>query len=253
MSYVQSKEKKFKMFIKRFPFFLCALCCLLMLSGCSTTPGLEKAPMTLFPVSELENGLPPYKLQIGDALALKLLLNPELNEDVTIRPDGKISTAVAQNIMAFGKTPEKLQAELNGLYEKHLSNPDVAVIVKSFSPSRYYILGEVEKPGEYISIGRNLTLLQALSMAGDIKHSADIEEIVIIRHQQDGADPKSYYADYNMATKGVSPSDDVPLAANDVIFIPRTRVAEAYVQYEQLLKQFVDPSLGVSFSHQLNK
>lgn len=221
------------------------------LSGCSSTGDIESAPQNILPIADIANDLPSYQIQIGDVLSLKLLLNPELEEEVTVRPDGKISTAVAQNIMAYGVTPEALQEELNERYAEHLSDPNVAVIVRSFAPTRIYVLGEVNNPGEYISVGPNLTLLQALAMAGDIKNSGDLEEIIILRRGA-GDRPKAYRADYDEATSGLAPNADVRLAAYDVVYIPKTAIADAYVLYEQSIQKFLRPSVNFGFSYRLD-
>jgi len=198
-----------------------------------------------------QSTLPPYQLQIGDTLAIKLLLNPELEEEVIIRPDGKISTAVAQNIMAFGKTPEQLQETLNTRYAEYLSDPKVAVIVRSFAPSRIYVLGEVNEPGEYITSGPNFTLLQAIAMAGNIKNSADPDEILVFRRGT-GDKPEAYRADYDEATSGLAPNADVRLAPYDVVYVPRTGIADAYVLYEQSIKQFIRPALNFGLTYRLD-
>lgn len=223
----------------------------MQLSACSSVSDIESAPENILPIADLANDLPSYQIQIGDVLSLKLLLNPELEEDVTVRPDGKISTAVAQNVMAYGLTPEALQEELNKRYAKHLSDPNVAVIVQSFAPTRFYVLGEVNNPGEYISVGPNLTLLQALAMAGDIKNSANLEEVIILRRGA-GDRPKAYRANYNEATSGLAPGADIRLAAYDVVYVPKTAIADAYVLYEQSIQQFLRPSLNFGFSYRLD-
>ena len=224
----------------------------LFIGGCSTTANsLDEAPQNILPIADIATDLPSYQIQIGDVLSLKLLLNPELEEEVTVRPDGKISTAVAQNVMAYGSTPEELQEELNERYGEHLSEPNVAVIVRSFAPTRFYVLGEVNEPGEYISVGPNLTLLQALAMAGDIKNSANLEEIIILRRGA-GDRPKAYRADYDSATSGLAPGADVRLAAYDVIYVPKTAISDAYVLYEQSIQQFLRPSLNFGFSYRLD-
>ena len=223
----------------------------MLLSGCSTSGDLKEAPENIAPIADIADELPDYRIQIGDVLDIKLLLNPELEEEVTVRPDGKISTAVAQNVMAYGITPEELQNELNERYADHLSDPNVAVIVRSFAPTRFYVMGEVNQPGEYISVGPNLTLLQAIAMAGDIKNSADTKEVIILRRGA-GDKPTAYRADYNKATSGIAPGSDVRLAAYDVVYVPKTAIADAYVLYEQSIQQFLRPSLNFGFSYRLD-
>lgn len=211
----------------------------------------ETEPSDASILSSMPDELPPYRLQVGDVLAIKLLLNPELEEEVVIRPDGKISTTVAQNVMAFGKTPEQLQETLNQKYAEYLSDPNVAVIVRSFAPTRIYVLGEVNAPGEYITTGPTFTLLQAIAMAGNIKNSADPDEILVFRRGV-GDKPEAYRADYDDATSGLLPGADVRLAAYDVVFVPRTAIADAYVLYEQSIQQFLRPALNLGLSYRLD-
>lgn len=237
--------------MKRIGLLLALILSSLYVTACGTLNGVEPAPENILPIADIADELPPYQIQIGDVLSIKLLLNPELEEDVTVRPDGKVSTAVAQNVMAYGVTPEDLQEELNNRYAEHLSDPNVAVIVRSFAPTRFYVLGEVTSPGEYISVGPNLTLLQALAMAGDIKNSADTNEVIILRRGA-GNKPKAYRADYDKATSGLAPGSDVRLAAFDVVYVPKTAIADAYVLYEQSIQQFLRPSIGFGFGYDLN-
>jgi polysaccharide export outer membrane protein len=210
--------------------------------------GLDEAPRGKLPVMPIDRDLPDYNIQVGDVLEIKMLLNPELEEELLVRPDGKVSTSVVQDVVAYGRTPSELQKELNSLYKEQLSNPDVAVIVKTFAPTRVYVLGEVESPGEYVSVGPNMTLLQALSRAGGVQNSAKIDEVVIIRR---GAtdEPQAYAANFKTASNGSDPGADVRLMAYDVVFVPRTAIAEAYLTYVQ---QFVRPSVGLGFSYSLN-
>ncbi|MCB9988474.1 MAG: polysaccharide export protein [Rhodospirillales bacterium] len=215
----------------------------LLLTGCASAK-IAPAPRNIMPIAAIADELPPYRMQIGDVLEIKMLLNPELNEEVIIRPDGKISTAVAQNVLAFGLTPEELQDLLNERYTTHLSDPSVAVIVKTFAPARIYVMGEVNNPGEYLSEGLSMTLLQALALAGGVKNSADTNEIILLRRGS-GEEPKAYFADYDAAISGAEPEADVRLAAYDVVFVPRTGIAEFHKYYEQYVQQFIRPSIGI--------
>ena len=180
---------------------------------------------------------------------IKLMLNPELNDQVTVRPDGMISTAVAQDVMAYGHTPAQLRELLVEKYKKHLQQPEISVIVRSFAPNRIYVLGEVNSPGEFVTIGPNLTLLQSIARAGGIKNSANVDNIVILRR---GATEslQAYSANYANAASGEVPADDVRLASYDVVYVPRTGIANAYLHYNQYIQQFVPPVF--SFSYQIN-
>jgi polysaccharide export outer membrane protein len=198
------------------------------------------------PVAPLAQNLAPYRLQVGDVVEINLLLNPELNEEATVRPDGMISTAVAQDIRTYGKTAAELQQSLVEAYRKHLIDPQITVVVKKFTPSRVYVLGEVEAPGEMVSIGPNMTLLQALARSGGLRNSADESNVLIIRRGA-GEKPEVYRADYASATRGDMPGQDVRLAPYDVVFVPRTGVADVYKAFQQNIQQFLPASLGFGY------
>ncbi len=208
----------------------------------------EFAPQSA-PESTPESILPPYRIQIGDTLDIRLFLNPELNEEVTVRPDGMISTSIVQDIMAYDRTPAQLQQALIHVYKNNLKDPKLTVIVRSFAPTRVYVMGEVAQPGELVSVGPNLTILQAIARAGGVKNSANTSHILVMRRGA-GRETKVMEADYDAAASGRDPHADARLAPYDVVYVPRTGIADAYLYYQQYLQQFVPTSFGLSY--QLN-
>lgn len=224
----------------------------LLLSGClSHAPSskLTEAPKTVAPEAIPSFSPQPYRLQIGDVMDVKLLLNPELNDQVTVRPDGMISTAAARDVMAYGRTPAELQQELEDLYADHLVNPRIAVILRSFAPTRIYVLGEVNQPGEFINVGPTLTLLQAVARAGGMKNTAGPDRLIILRRGA-GDQPVAYSANYMKAAYGADPSSDVRLAPYDIVFVPRSDVGDVYLHFQQYIQQFLPVSFGINY--QLN-
>lgn len=225
----------------------CALL-LLSLSGCANVvANISPAPQNVAPVASMAPSLPPYLIQIGDILEIKMLLNPEFDQEVVVRPDGMISSVLAQNIPAYGHTPQELQDELVAVYKKQLSNPQLSVIVKTFTPTRVYVLGEVNSPGEFVSVGPSLTALQAIARAGGLKLTAQTSKVVILRRGS-AEKPEVYVADLDMATSGANPAADVRLAPYDVVFVPRTGIAEVGKGFNQYIQQFLPPSFGLSYS-----
>lgn len=188
----------------------------------------------------------PYFLQVGDAMDIKVRLNPELNESVIIPPDGIISTTMAEDVMAYGRTTKELRKALTEQYSRELNSPKLSIIMRSFAPNRIYVAGEVTTPGEFVTAGPSLTLLQAIARAGGLKNSASPDNIVIIRHKH-GEVPKAYLVDYESAKTGLDPASDVHLAAYDVVFVPRSGVADVYTYFQQFVQQFLPPSFGMSY------
>lgn len=228
-----------------------ALLLMALLTGCAQTvaSNLPPAPMVPTPVAASPSALAPYKLQVGDLLYVRLYLNPELNEDVVVRPDGMISTAIAEDVQAYGRTPKQVAAELRKRYRSVLSDPQIGVVVHSFAPNRVYVGGEVNDPGEFITVGPNLTISQALARAGGVKLSADRAKVFVLRRGP-GDKPEALAVDYMGIITGRNPAADVRLAQYDTVYVPRTGVYEAYAWWNQHVQQFLPYNAGVTY--QLN-
>lgn len=208
----------------------------------SSLPSLATAPAPApIPVTG------KYTIQIGDVLDIKFPLNPELNETVTVRPDGMFSTSIAADLPAYNLTTSEIDSELREAYRKELQDPRVSTVVRSFSPTRIYVSGEVASPGEFIVVGAPLTLTQAIARAGGTLNSAKATQVLILRR---GAGDKSqaFLANYEGATQNGEAQDDLRLAPYDVVFVPKTDAALAHKFYQQHLQQFVAPSVGASYS-----
>jgi polysaccharide export outer membrane protein len=223
-------------------FLLTALC------GCAQTEeNLPPAPQVSMPESAGPPTLPPYRVQVGDLLDVKMFLNPELNEEVVVRPDGLISTAVAEDIAAYGHTPAEISAVLRDRYHSVLNSPQLTVVVHSFAPNRVYVAGEVNNPGEFITVGPNLTLSQAIARAGGVKTSAARGRVFVVRRTE-GDKAVSLQLDYLDVISGAHPEADIRLAQYDVVYVPRTGIAEAAIFWNQWVQQFVPYNWGFSYN-----
>ena len=215
------------------------------LAACSPVPTLPRAPMEpRAMVSSSE--LPPYRIQVGDVLEVRLLLNPELNEEVTVRPDGHISTTVVPDAVALGRTPADLATSLRSAYSHELTNPRLSVVVRSFAPTRIYVAGEVNTPGEFVTVGPTLTLSQAIARAGGTRLSSDDTSVFIIRRGV-GDKPEFLSTRWKAVRQGIDPTADVRLAPYDLVYVPKMGIAEVYQFYNQYIGQFVNPNFGFSY------
>ena len=227
--------------------FVCATA--FMVSSCADSAPTEPTPAPQeYGLKNIEDApaIAPYLLQVGDTMDIKVRLNPELNESVIVPPDGLVSTVMAQDVMAYGRTVQELRGDLTKQYQEELTEPHLSVIMRTFAPNRVYVTGEVALPGEFVTAGPNLTLLQALARAGGLKNSAGTDSIIIIRHSNN-APPVAYTVDYNAAKSGLYPQKDVRLAAYDVVFVPRSDVADVYLYFQQFVQQFLPASFGLSY------
>ena len=224
---------------------------LIMLTGCISRVAdsdLEPAPFEPGQIATIDD-LAPYKIQVADVLEIKFPLSTELNETVTVRPDGMISTALATDVAAYGRTPRQVKLSLQNIYSQILQNPEVGVIVKSFAPTRFYVTGEVQRAGEFINVGPNLTFMQAIARAGGLTNTASIDDIVILRRGT-GNSGQVFKADFHAASSGQDPRADVRLAPYDVVFVPRSGIGNLGLHYDQYVRQFINPNFTLGY--QLN-
>jgi polysaccharide export outer membrane protein len=211
------------------------------------TKDLPPIPLVSSPESATPAPLPSYRAQVGDLLDVRLFLNPELNEEVAVRPDGMISTTLAEDIPAVNRTPAEISADLRERYKATLKDPRISVIVHSFAPNRIYVAGEVTNPGEFITVGPNLTISQAISRAGGVKLSAQRDRIFVIRRGPEDK-PVAFAVDYMNIIRGVAPQEDARLAQYDVVYVPRTGIYEAWTFWNQFVQQFMPVSWGFSYN-----
>jgi polysaccharide biosynthesis/export protein len=213
---------------------------LVALSGCTDVQkDLPPAP-TAPPMQ------PVYLIQPGDTLDVKFVKNPELNEQPTVQPDGRISMLYAQNVLVGGRSLQDVQADLNTAYSKELKEPGISVNVKGPVMWHVYIGGQVAKPSDYTLSGPTPSLAAAIAYAGGILDSGDPKKIVLTRLMPDHT-RKAYIVDYLSAAQGKTPAGDIQLAAYDAIYIPKTGVADVYTAYNQYFKQFL-PNYGIALS-----
>jgi protein involved in polysaccharide export with SLBB domain len=225
-----------------------ALSGLCAVAACSTVPNLPPAPPT--PAAQTvatNNSLAPYYLQVGDVLEVRLLLNPELNEEVVVRPDGHISTTVVADEVAAGRTVPEVTAALKRDYSHDLQNPRISVVVKSFAPTRIYVAGEVNNPGEFIDVGPNLTLSQAIARAGGVKEfSSDDGKVFVIRRGPGDA-PQFLSTRLQDVMYGQDPAADIRLAPYDVVYVPRNGAEDAYRFFYSYFLRFVPVNWGFNY------
>lgn len=218
---------------------------ILALESCAATTNLPPAPAEPNPVDTFYI-TPAYRIRVGDALEIRLPLNPEMNDDVTVRTDGHISTRLATDVAAANKTVPELDHDLTVAYSAELRNPRISVIVKSSAPTEIFVAGEVGTPGEYSSPGTAPTLSQALARAGGVKMSGDEDRVFIIRRRPNDM-PEFLSTRFQDIVRAHDASADIRLAPFDVVYVPRTGIDEVYKWYNQHIQQFANPTFNFSY------
>lgn len=184
---------------------------------------------------------PEYLLQAGDTLDMKLLDNPELNEQVLVRPDGRVSLPMAPELMAGGRTVAALRDDVTTAYGRDLVSPRVSLILRSFIGARVYVGGEVNQPGELVVVGK-ASLLQAAFRAGGFKNGARLDKVVLIRRGNVGIG--YYVANLEQALEGSDTSGDVELAPYDIVYVPRSGIYNVASFFQEVIR----PILPVGFT-----
>ena len=175
-----------------------------------------------------------YRIQAGDELEIRFPLNPELNVNSFVRPDGKISPKLIDEVYAEGRTPMELTAHLGNAYSSELRDPEIAVIVRSMA-ARVYVDGQIAKPGQYVWT-RQITAMQAIARAGGFLDTADTTHIVVLRRSGDGAQ-QVIEIDLDDATSGKGDNIDVYLAPYDLVLVHESGVSEVNVWVDQYIRQ----------------
>jgi len=159
-------------------------------------------------------GSPEYKLVQGDKLRIEVYKDAQLSQSVQIRPDGKITLPLVGDIEADGKTPIQLRDVIASQLKTYMTNPVVTVIVVETKPSVAYVTGEVNHPGAVQLQDEQITVLQALALAGGLKDFANSKNIKIIRKSGKG---NVTGFNYKEAIRGSAP---VYIHAGDTVVVP---------------------------------
>lgn len=134
-----------------------------------------------------------------------------------VRPDGKISLTLLNDIQAAGLTPNQLRESLTQLAARYVTDPSVTVIVQAINSRKVYVTGQVNKPGPYL-LNDNMTVLQMLAVAGGLQEWADADHILVMRTEN--GKTQSYKFNYKDVRKGKSLQQNIPLKPGDTIVVP---------------------------------
>ena len=158
-----------------------------------------------------------YTVKPGDVLSISVWKEPDLQGPVLVRPDGSFSFPLAGQMDARGKTVADLQSLVTERLRKYISDPVVTVSVQEVKGNKVYVLGQVNKPGEFI-VNPRVDVMQALSMAGGTTPFAALGDIVILRRSDSGQQALPFrYAD---VSRGRNLQQNIVLQAGDVVVVP---------------------------------
>jgi polysaccharide biosynthesis/export protein len=158
-----------------------------------------------------------YKIGPQDMVRVDVWKEPEISRTIPVRPDGKISLPLLNDVQASGLTAIQLSNSIHDGLTKYLNNPQVTVTVTEINSRRIYLTGEVTRPGA-LALLPDMTVLQALSSAGGFTQFAKVKSIYVLRNE-DGKQVKLPF-NYREVVKGRNQDQNVLLLPGDVIVVP---------------------------------
>jgi polysaccharide export outer membrane protein len=209
-----------------------------LLSACAA-----RTPSATPPLAAPFDPAAPYTIKVGDSLDIRFYKTPELNVEVPVRSDGKISLELVGDVQAGGLQPEELARALTERYASELMEPRVSVIVRSFG-GQVFVGGEVRSPSA-VPFSTGLTALQAIHGAGGFLETARRSDVVLIRRE--GPAFKGYTLELTRPLSGEAFEQDVQLQPSDIIHVPRSRISNVNLFVEQYIRNNlpVQPALPV--------
>ncbi|PYR22954.1 MAG: hypothetical protein DMF94_02910 [Acidobacteria bacterium] len=157
-----------------------------------------------------------YVIGVEDILNVVFWRDKELSAEVTVRPDGKISLPMLNDVPAAGMTPEQLAAAVQQAAAKFVREPGATVIVKEVRSRKVYVIGEVVKPGTF-PLASEMNVLQVIAEAGGFLEGANKGDVTIVRNEN--GQERRYKFNYNDVVRGKNVRQNIRLLPGDTILI----------------------------------
>lgn len=207
-----------------------SLTCLAMLM---TTHAIAQEPMMV-----PSQGLPPvltgpYKINVGDVLAIDFYKTTDFSQTSTVGPDGAISLPLIGRIVVVGRTVEDVTAELMGGYGREMVDPQITVSVGEFSGLSVYVGGEVNQPG-MLDYRGGMSLVQAIMGAGGFTQRARIKEVLLIRPGPDSK-PVGTIVDVKQILRKGQVANDFQLAPLDIVYVHHKKIVNVNIFMQQYI------------------
>ncbi len=219
----------------------------LLLPACATT---VKNPVPIEAATQQPGPVvKEYHIRSGDQLEIKFFYSPELNELLFVRPDGRITLQLASDVLAAGLTPTELTDVLRKEYSKEISKPEIAVIVRTFTSQKVFVDGEVNRAG-LVPLTDQMTVLQSIAQAGGKKDTALLDGVIVVRRTPDN---KLVTMQLNLenAIDNTDMKQDIALMPDDIVFVPKTTIANVNVWVDQYIRKNlpISPNIGYTFGY----
>jgi polysaccharide biosynthesis/export protein len=177
------------------------------------------APSTTAAIKAVEpaSGDGDYVIGADDLLSVVFWRDQQLSSDVLVRPDGKISLPLIDDVAAAGLTPRQLRDRLLVEARRYVTEPIVTVVVKQINSRKVYITGQIVRPGQY-ALTPSMTILQLIATAGGLGDYAKAKDIKVVRVEN--GKPVTLHFDYENVTKPSTKTRNVELKSGDTVIVP---------------------------------
>ena len=196
------------------------------LTACVTDPNTvyNPAPVSQLTQVQREYSQGQYVITPGDELDIRFRNNPELNEiRLPVRPDGRITLQLIDEIKAAGLTTSQLKLLLTEKYSSEIRKPEITITIRSFTNQRVFVDGEVLFPGIFDLRGPT-TVMNAIAMARGVRETARLTNVIVIRKDAEGK-TMSTNLDMKSVIDGTDLSQDIYLMPYDIVYVPKSRIA----------------------------
>jgi polysaccharide export outer membrane protein len=157
-----------------------------------------------------------YVIGVEDVLNVVFWRDKDLSAEVVVRPDGKISLPMLNDVAAAGMTAEQLAAEVRKAAAKFIRDPGATVIVKEVRSRKVYVVGEVSKPGTFL-LAADMNVLQAIAAAGGFVEGANRSNVVVVRNEN--GEERRYKFNYDDVVRGKNVKQNIRLVPGDTILV----------------------------------
>jgi polysaccharide export outer membrane protein len=158
-----------------------------------------------------------YIVQPGDVLTISVWKEKDLQGETAVRPDGGLNFPLVGEIVAAGKTVDQLKKDIATKLAKYVPDPVVIVMVKQILGNKIFVIGKVNRPGEFVA-NRNMDVMQALTMAGGPNPYAAVNKIKIIRRVN--GEQTTFRFKYSQVEKGEDLEQNIILQGGDIVVVP---------------------------------
>lgn len=214
----------------------------MLLCGCANELNVGKGAKSVTEsASQLSAALSAeYRIRPGDKLDVKFFYAPELNEILAVRTDGRISLQLIGDIQAGGSTPGELSAAIATAYASELRSPQTTVIVRE-SSARVFVGGEVAR-STFVKLDTRMSTLQAIFTAGGFTPFAQPASVILLRKVQ-GEERIAVRIDLSDAT--LEGKEDLLLAADDVVFVPKSAIGK----WDKVVEQYIQQAIPIQMAY----